>query len=644
MKTIIELFEMAVANFPDNNYLWEKNSGKYEGTTYSETREHVLNLAAGLIDLGFGKGDRAGLVADGRNDWIISELGMLYAGGINVPLSIRLQANELTFRLKHSGSKYVFVSKQHAQKVEDIRSELPELEKVIFIDGKKNPGENDVDYRELIKKGKKLRDNNAEKFDAVWQNIKPTDVANISYTSGTTADPKGIMLSHLNYAANVLQSNSLMNLKPEWKTLAILPWDHAFAHTTCLYVFMYKGASIASVEIGKTPLETLKNIPKNIKEIKPALMMSVPAYSKTFRKNIEANIRKKGEKLYKTFQYALKIAYKYNGNGKDRGKGFTFMYKPLLWLFDKILFKKIREGFGGNLEFFVGGGALLDVELQRFFFAIGMPICQGYGLTEAAPVISSNVPDDTKFGSSGRLAKGIEVKILDDDGNKLPTGEKGEIVVKGDNVMLGYWNNPETTAETLKDGWLHTGDMGYMDEEGYLYVLGRFKSLLIGGDGEKYSPEGIEEAIVDQSPYIQQAMLYNNQSAYTAGMFVPDIDAINRELKNRGITPGTEQGNLESLKIIQNEINDYKKGGKYNYMFPDRWLPATLVVLPEAFTQDNLLLNGSMKMVRGKIENYFSKELEFLYTPAAKDINNELNIAALKSWNKYYYNNRKQRV
>lgn len=633
MRTIIELFEAAVANYPNNIYLWEKNVGNYEGTTYSETREHVLNLAAGLANLGFEKGDRAGLVADGRNDWIISELGMLYAGGINVPLSIRLQENELTFRLQHSGCKFIFVSQLHAEKVEDIRDKLPELEKVIFIDGKENLGENDVDYRELLKTGAKLRKENSKEFDAIWQNIQPNDIANISYTSGTTADPKGIMLSHLNYAANVVQSNTLMELKTEWKTLAILPWDHAFAHTTCLYVFMYKGASIASVEIGKTPLETLKNIPKNIKEIKPALMMSVPAYSKAFRKNIEAGIRGKGETLYKVFQFALKIAYKYNGNGKDHGKGFTFIYKPLLWVFDKILFKKIRDGFGGKLEFFVGGGALLDVELQRFFFAIGMPVCQGYGLTEAAPVISSNVPDDTKFGSSGRLVKNIEIKILDDNGNELPTGVKGEIVVKGDNVMLGYWKNPTATAETLKNGWLHTGDMGYMDEQEYLYVLGRFKSLLIGNDGEKYSPEGIEEAIIDQSPFIQQATLYNNQNPYTIGLLVPEIDAINRELKKRSIEPGSEKGNKETLQILLSEINDYKKGGKHEGMFPERWLPAAIVILPEAFTQDNALLNGSMKMVRGKINEYFSKELEFSYTPAAKNIENELNIGSLKKWN-----------
>lgn len=633
MKTIIELFETAVVNYPDNVYLWEKTKSQYEPTTYKETHEMVLNLSAGLIQLGFEKGDRAGLVSDGRNDWIISELGMLYAGAINVPLSIRLQNNELEFRLKHSGSKYVFVSKQHEDKIEAIRAQLPELEKVIYLDGVKTADDKNVDYRELLKEGAKFRKENTEKVESVWKAIKPDDVANISYTSGTTADPKGIMLTQLNYAANAVQSNTLMDLKTEWTTLAILPWDHAFAHTACLYVFMYKGASIASVEVGNTPMETLRNIPKNIQEIKPSLMMSVPAYSKSFRKNIEAGIRKKGETLYKVYQFALKVAYAHNGYGNNRGKGFRFFLKPLYWLFDKILFAKIRAGFGGNLEFFVGGGALLDIELQRFFYAIGMPVCQGYGLTESSPVISSNVPHDVKFGSSGKLVKNLELKILDDDGNEMPAGTKGEIVVKGDNVMLGYWNNPTATADTLKNGWLHTGDMGYMGKDDFLYVLGRFKSLLIGNDGEKYSPEGIEEAIVDQSPFIQQAMLYNNQSPYTIGMVVPEIEAINRELKNRGIEKGTEEGNKTTVAIIQNEINQYKKAGKFEGEFPERWLPATTAILPHAFTTDNKMLNATMKMVRDQVTGQFANELEFLYTPEAKNIANEMNILSVKQWN-----------
>lgn len=633
MKTIIELFETSVSRFPQNIYLWEKLNGKYEGTTYQQTHELVFRFGAGLVALGLQKGDRVGLISEGRNAWIISELGILYAGGINVPLSVKLESgNEFKFRLAHSGSKMIIVSRGHASKVEDVRNELPELEKVIYLDGKENPGEKDISFNQVLSLGDEYLKTNLSDFEAIYKTIRPDDVANISYTSGTTADPKGIMLTQLNYAANVVQSNTLLDITPEWKTLAFLPWDHSFAHTACLYCFMYNGASVASLEIGKTPMETLKNIPKNIKEVQPNILMSVPAVAKNFRKGIESGIRQKGAVAERLFNHALKIAYKYNGNGWDRGKGFRAIYKPMLALYDKILFSKIRKGFGGKLDLFIGGGALLDIELQRFFYAVGMPMCQGYGLSEASPVISSNALHAIKFGSSGKLVKNLDLKICDTDGNELPQGEKGEIVVKGDNVMKGYWNNPRATEETVKDGWLYTGDMGYLDNDGFLYVLGRFKSLLIGSDGEKFSPEGIEESLIDQSPFIDQCMLYNNQNAYTSGMIVPNIPAINREVEKRGLKSETVEGLVEALKIIQHEVDAYKAGGKFENSFPERWLPATIAVLPEAFTEQNHLLNSTMKMVRGKITEYFAKELEYLYTPEAKSIINQRNMDALKKW------------
>ncbi|MGC9343371.1 MAG: AMP-binding protein, partial [Bacteroidales bacterium] len=198
------------------------------------------------------------------------------------------------------------------------------------------------------------------------------------------------MLSHRNYTANVEQALSLMNIPEYYCTLLILPWDHSFAHTAGIYSVIASGASMAAIQAGSTPMETLKNIPKNIKEIKPHFLLSVPSLAKNFRKNIEKSIREKGKTTEKLFNHALSVAYKYNGIGWDRGKGFRGILKPYYRLFDKILFSKIRDGFGGNIDFFIGGGALLDIELQRFFFAIGMPMYQGYGLSEAAPVISSN--------------------------------------------------------------------------------------------------------------------------------------------------------------------------------------------------------------------------------------------------------------
>lgn len=635
MRTIVELLETSVEKYGDLIYLMEKRDGKYEGITYRQTREQVLRFAAGLIRLGIQKGDRIGLISEGRPDWAIAELGILYAGGINVPLSTKLDAQlELIFRMKHSGTRMLIVSRNQAPKAEEIRNSLPELELVIYLDGKDEYGKGDMSFEAVKQFGDELLKTEPEKLDKVWKNIAPDDLANISYTSGTTADPKGIMLSHLNYAANTIQANTLMTIDSSYRTLTLLPWDHSFAHTACMYCFMYNGASVASVDPGKSPLEALRNVPKNIMEVKPHVMMSVPALAKNFRKNIEAGIQKKGKVTVALFNFALKVAYRYNGIGWDKGKGSRILLKPLVSLFDKILFSKIRENFGGEMKFFIGGGALLDTELQRFFYAIGIPMCQGYGLSESSPVISSNSLDAIKFGSSGKLVKYMELKIVDDKGNELPLGEKGEIIIKGDNVMVGYWKNPKATAETIVDGWLHTGDMGFMDADGFLHVLGRFKSLLISNDGEKFSPEGIEEAMVDQSPFIDQVMLYNNQNPYTVGLVVPNMNAIRHELEKKGTKPESPVWDEAVLKLIQQEIDAYKKGGRFEGMFPERWLPTAIAFLPEAFTETNGLINSTMKMVRGKITKYFSKELDFLYKPEAKNIINSTNLEAVKKWGK----------
>ena len=230
----------------------------------------------------------------------------------------------------------------------------------------------------------------------------------------------------------------------------------------------------------------------------------------------------------------LKYAYSYNKEGWNKGKGLQKLKKPLLDLYDRILFSKIREVYGGELDYFIGGGALLEIELQRFFYALGIPMYQGYGLSEASPVISSNSTSRHKLGSSGVLVNNMDLKICDDDGNEVPAGQKGEIVIRGGNVMHGYWKNEAATKETIKDGWLYTGDMGYMSEDGFLYVLGRFKSLLIADDGEKFSPEGIEEAISEQSKYIDQCMLYNNQKPYTVALVVPNQHALKLYLEEKG--------------------------------------------------------------------------------------------------------------
>ena len=635
MRTLIELFETSVVKFSNNPLLWEKRKDRFEPMSYMETRSQVYELASGLFSLGLKKGERVGLLSEGQNNWLVSELGILYCGAINVPLSVKLEAPELMFRLNHSGSRMVIVSAGQASKIEEIKDQIPDVDFIIHIDPIENKGPKDLSFEDIRSKGAELLNSQTHRtaLEEIWKAIGPDDLANISYTSGTTADPKGIMLSHLNYAANVVQANTVLDISPSYKTLAILPWDHSFAHTACLYTFMYKGASVGSVQLGRTPMETLRNVPGNIQEFKPEIMMSVPALLKSFRKNIEKGIQSKGRMTEILFNYGLKVGYVYHGDGWNRGKGFRALLKPYYQLFDKIVFSKVRQAFGGNLEFFIGGGALLDVELQRFFAAIGTPVYQGYGLTEAAPVISANSPNGVKFGSSGRVVKKLDLKICDTDGNVLPQGEKGEVVVKGDNIMKGYWKNEKATAETLKDGWLYTGDLGYVSKDGYVYVMGRFKSLLIGNDGEKFSPEGIEESLVDQSPIIDQVMLYNNQNPYTVGFIVPNIAAINHILHKQNIEPQSAEGIHKALEMLKHEVDAYRKGGKYEGMFPERWLPTAILILPEAFTEQNHLVNSTLKMVRGKITEYFKTEMEYIYAPEAKDIFNTKNQESVQKWN-----------
>ena len=628
--TIIDFVEKYTHKYSELTFLREKVDGVWTETSFRETREEAYKIGAGLMQLGLKKGEKVSLLSQGRNLWITSELGILYAGGVNVPLSIKLtESTDLLFRIQHSDSRFVIVSEQQLGKIRSIIADCPKVEKIIILDPIEDYKENEIPISEVIAMGEEYLKEHAEDFRAVYESIQPDDYANISYTSGTTADPKGILLTHRNYTANVEQGSSVIQCEKGDVMLIILPLDHCFAHVAGFYTMMYYGGSIATVPVGKTAIATLKNIPLAIKEVKPMVMLSVPALARNFRKNIETNIKSKGKTVERLYEFALNNAIKYNKEYWNRG-GCQAWRWPLVKLFDKIIFKAVREGFGGRLRFFVGGGALLDIELQRYFCAVGMPMFQGYGLSEATPIICANSMGHAIFGSSGRIVKPLDLKICDDEGNEVPHGQKGEIVIKGENVMAGYWKNPDSTAKTIIDGWLHTGDMGYVTDKhpGYLWVVGRFKSLLISADGEKYSPEGFEDSLTDGSKYIEQVILHNNQDPYTIVLIVPNKDTLKEFVKSRGLDPQSLEGKHAMLQKIQDEVNEYRNG-KFAGLFPEMWLPKAIAVLPEAFTEQNHMVNSTMKIVRGKVEEHYADRIEYAYTTEGKELMNERNIASL---------------
>ena len=628
--TLIEFVDHYTREYSSHVFLREKVGEKWTETTFEETRIYGCRIGAGLMAMGLAKGDKVALLSEGRNMWVLAELGILYAGGVSVPLSIKLEeSNDLTFRINHSESRFVIVSAQQLPKIRKVLPQCPGVEKVIVMDNiqKMEPREITMEWVDAL--GASYLFGHRAEFEERGRSVGPDDYATISYTSGTTADPKGVLLTHRNYTANVEQAHSVIGIEPDAVMLIILPLDHCFAHVAGFYTMMSYCGSIATVPVGKNPLATLKNIPVAIREVRPHVMLSVPALARNFRKNIEAGIRKQGPKAVKLYERALRMAISYNKEYYNAGGLFQWWKKPFLRVFDKVLFSKVRESFGGRMKFFVGGGALLDIELQKYFNAIGIPMFQGYGVSEATPIISSNSTGHAIFGSSGRVVSGLDIKICGEDGKEVPAGTKGEIVVRGENIMAGYWKNPEGTAEALRDGWLHTGDMGYMLDKEYLYVVGRFKSLLISSDGEKYSPEGFEDSLTDGSKYVEQVILHNNQDPYTMVLIVPAKDALREYAKAKGLDPASVEGRRAMLSKIQDEVDSYRKGGIHEGMFPERWLPAAIAVLPEPFTEQNGLVNSTMKIVRGKVEKHYASRIEYAYTPEGKDLFNSRNLESL---------------
>jgi len=348
----------------------------------------------------------------------------------------------------------------------------------------------------------------------------------------------------------------------------------------------------------------------------------------SFMKKIRAGAAAKGDLADRLFTAGIRAGIRYHGNAFRRpALGVRLSALLPYKLAELIVFRKVRRSaFGRRIRFCGGGGALLDVGQQEFFKALGVPVYQGYGLTEAAPVISSNTPQAHKLGSSGRAAPTVQCRIVGAGGGEAKVGEKGEIAVRGENVMKGYFKNPEASAEALREGWLHTGDLGYLDLDGFLYVIGREKALLIADDGEKYSPEEIEEAIVNSSALISQVMVFNDHRRYTVALLVIDAEQTAKALLEKG------DGKTDSaIRLLRESFYQFQSQDAYRERFPPRWIPSTFQVLPEPFTVQNLMLNSTLKVVRHQVTRVYGELLEYMYTAEGSVPQNPRNREALQA-------------
>ena len=638
-RTVTRMLREAAQKNPTTNYVLDKNDSGYVGKTYPQVDLESDWLASALIDLGIKKYDNIAILSEGRGNWIVGEFGIIKAGAQAVPLSVKLTSDEILFRLNHSSAKGIIISKNNFSKLLPIWSKLDlKTFRIVFLDQVDGVvadqceqtgilrDQHLLQFDALVERGKNSFTKNQQTLKELDAALQEDDVVTISYTSGTTGNPKGIMLTQLNYFANSTDAAAFFNIEPKLRLLITLPLDHAFAHTVAIFVALLKGLSIYFIDSRGSAMAAIKNLPINMLEVKPNFMLTVPTLSGNFMNKMIEGINKKGGIIKAIFNRGLKSGMIRNGDGVHQASVLVkaLHYIPYI-IAEKLIFTKLRQVFGGELQYCVGGGALLDIRQQKFFLAIGIPIFQGYGLTEAAPVISSNTPQQYKLGTSGMIMPTIQYRIVRTDGTDAPKGEKGELVIKAENVMKGYFNNPKASAESLRDGWLFTGDLGYIDEDNFLMIVGREKALLISSDGEKYSPEEIEEAIVNCGKLVSQVMLYNDHSKYTTAIVTLDMAACEQFVhKHKSASPET------LAEAIRKSFLTFKTMKEYAGRFPEKWIPTSFMIVEGQFTEQNQLMNSTLKMVRHKIKDAFSAELEYSFTAEGGTVKNAKNLAVLK--------------
>ncbi|MFW6363454.1 MAG: AMP-dependent synthetase/ligase [Spirochaeta sp.] len=639
VKTVIDMLDRAVERHPDRAYAFRKTEMGWTPKSFLQVKSEARAAAAALVGRGFSRNNTMAILSEGSPEWIVSEFATIMAGGAAVPLSIKLLANEVPFRLNHSESQGLFFSKNIADKVFSVRDQIekpdyffvlldddPDFARALAGEHGLELGKQLVTIQQLIHEGS--ADSEAlARVDSICSELTGDDVVTVSYTSGTTGNPKGIMLMHRNYIANSTEAIDVFRIPQGYQTLLILPCDHSFAHTVGIYASLVAGISLYFVDARGGSMAILRNIPKNLVETNPTFLLTVPALTGNFMKKIQSGVAAKGRFVSGIFERGIRAGIARNGDGYHQVPFATRARHFFPWLLAELLvFRKVRTIFGKSILFCVSGGALLDLGQQQFFHALGLPVYQGYGMTEASPIISSNHPWCFKLGTSGKPFPTVQVKIVRQDGSEASTAEKGQVCVRGANVMRGYLKNPDATKEALKDGWLHTGDLGYLDSDGFLTVVGREKALLISADGEKYSPEEIEEVMVTACPYISQAMLYNDHNRFTGALIVPDQDAVKKYLSGH-----PDAGVEDVLKLFADFLQTFRTSPDLRQRFPSNWVPPTFMLLEEPFSEQNGMINSTMKLVRYRVIEHYKPIIDYMYSDEGDRYSNPRNREVIEN-------------
>ncbi len=592
VRNLPTMFFDHAESFGDRPFLWARQGDEWQSLNWSQTAEQVSALSRGLRALGVEKGDRVMLVSENRPEWLIADLAIMAAGAITVPAYITNSVDDHAHVLGDSGAKGVIISTTElAKRALPAASECPETEFALCIeppDHKPGQGLQVVMWDDTLEKGRAMPDDVRERA----REAERGETSCVIYTSGTGGRPKGVMLSHGAILSNTMGAYGVIRRLPDFQEpgetfLSFLPLSHSYEHMAGQFFPMSIGAEIYYAE-------SLDKLVANIAETRPTIMTAVPRLYEMIYGRITRGLESQSKFKRFMFAKALELGRKRYENPDS----LSFGEKIFDALLDRLVRAKVAGRFGGRLKAFVSGGAPLNYEIGIFFTALGLRVLQGYGQTESAPVISVNVHDNNKIDTVGPPMEDVEVRIAAD----------GEILVRGELLMNGYWHNPEATAETIKDGWLHTGDIGVFDNEQYLRITDRKKDIIVNSGGDNISPQRIE-GMLEVEPEIGQVMVYGDRQSHLVALIVADPDFLASWAKKTGHAGdlSTLVGDKNLHKAIAEAVD------RVNAKLSNIERVRRFVLAPEAFTIDNEMMTPSMKIRRHVIKGKYGSALDALY-------------------------------
>ena len=594
LATLADLPFHVLGRHPKPLLIGQVSNGAIAGESTRDWFDRVRDLALGLSSLGIGMGDRVVIMSESRPDWLSADLAILTIGAVTVPVYATLTAAQARYIVQDSGARVAFVSTaEQLDKLQRVRHELPRLEAIVSFAPVAGASPSVLTLDALVARGhaRLMGEWGAgRQFRDATREIRPEHLATIIYTSGTTGEPKGVMLSHHNLISNLMAGHTVVPVGEDDVSLSFLPLSHSFERLVS-YVYLAHGVTIVFAE-------SMETVGRDLGIVRPTVMTGVPRVYEKF----QARILERGHALPQPrrtlFHWGVKVAH-----ARARAEGSGGQANPLLALEAKIaerlVFSKIRDSVGGRLWCLVSGSAPLPMHTAEFFFGLGLPITEGYGLTETSPIVTANPIDAPRLGTVGKPIPGVEVRIADD----------GEVLVRGPNVMMAYYNKPAETAAVLRDGWFHTGDIGSVDASGYLRITDRKKDLLVTSGGKKVAPQPVE-AVLKRSPLVAEAVLLGDRRRFISALIVPDFKALERRLQDLGRPPADRDELVgrddvaalyqEIVEALNRDLSQFERIKKFR-------------VLPREFTIESGELTPTLKVKRKVVEQQWAAAIDEMY-------------------------------